>query len=62
MKKVVGSLAVWAQQASLDSLGCTPAWKYSRCWCGAYFGARSNVFPLLQYEMRGGFFQVMQGC
>jgi hypothetical protein len=50
MKKVVGSLAVWAQQASLDSLGCTPA------WCGAYFGARSNVFPLLQYEMRAGFF------
>jgi hypothetical protein len=50
MKKIVGGLAAWAQQTSLDSLACTPA------WCGAYFGARSNVFPLLQYEMRAGFF------
>lgn len=50
MKKVVGNLAAWAQQAGVDSLGCTPA------WCGAYFGSRSNVFPLLQYEMRAGFY------
>ena len=50
MKKIVGGFAAWAQQTSLDSLACTPA------WCGAYFGARNNVFPLLQYEMRAGFF------
>jgi hypothetical protein len=50
MKKMVGSMASWAQQAPVDSLGCIPA------WCGAYFGARSNIFPLFQYEMRSGFF------
>ena len=50
MKKIVGGLAAWAQQAGVDSLGCTPA------WCGAYYSNKSNVFPLFKYEMRAGFF------
>jgi len=50
MKKMVGGMASWAQQAGVDSLGCTPA------WCGAFFSNKSNAFPLYSYEMRAGFF------
>jgi hypothetical protein len=50
MKKIVGGLASWAQQSSVDSLGCIPV------WCGAYFSNKSNTFPLLRYEMRSGFY------
>ena len=50
MKKVVGSLASWAQRSGVDSLGCTPA------WCGAYFSNKANAFPLFRYEMRSAFF------
>ena len=50
MKKIVGGLASWVQQSSVDSLGCTPA------WCGAYYSNKTNAFPLFKYEMRAGFF------
>ena len=50
MKKMVGSMASWAQQAAVDSLGCIPA------WCGAFFSNKANAFPLYKYEMRAGFF------
>src|SRR5882757_5745893 len=50
MKRTVGSLASWAQQAGIDSLGCTAA------WCGAYFSNKTNAFPLFRYELRAGFY------
>jgi len=50
MKKIVGSLASWAQQSAVDSMGCTPA------WCGAYYSNKANTFPLFKYEMRAGFY------
>lgn len=50
MKKIVGSLASWAQRSGVDTLGCIPA------WCGAYFTNKANAFPLFKYEMRSAFF------